>query len=490
MTTRTVPRIRFAGFLASLGLLLNAALGSVFAQTNSVTTAPPQSPSAGLLNDWLGRQSTEFDSWDAGGQLRARFEDKAHFAVPNLHDADFMRAGDGRNAYELMRERLHLGWLPCQCFEIYGEYQDSTSFNDDRQPSPDNDHFTLRQAWASLGNLKDFPLKAKVGRQELIYGDMRLIGIADWLNFGRTFDAAKMRYENSNLWVDAFVGQPVLPDIHGFDTSDSHDKFSAIYASTRTLIPVQETQLYFLARNTDPHPSYEAAEKLGPYPLASPRDIYTIGSRVQSLPGLLEGWDYGVEAAYQFGRFEASTTSPSLTQDAYAVHAAAGHTWSETYLTPRLGVEYNYGSGDSNSKDGQHGTFDNLFPSNHGLYGIMDFFSLQNMHDIRLAGSVKPLKQVTLNLDAHAFWLATTEDYFYTGPGAPRTTGGYGIHPGYDSFVGEDLDLVATHAITSYASLQAGYAHFFAGAYVKDSLAGHGGKADADFGYTQLTFNF
>jgi hypothetical protein len=331
---------------------------------------------------------------------------------------------------------------------------------------------------------------AKVGRQELIYGDQRLIGVADWLNFGRTYDAAKMRYQTSNLWVDAFVSQPVLPDLHGFDTSDSHDKLSGIYASTRALIPVQESQLYFLARNTDPHPAYEAAEKPVQFPLASPRDIYTIGARVRSLQDALGGWDYAMEAAYQFGRFEASTTSPSLTQDAYALHFVAGHTWSETALAPRLGVEYNYASGDSNPKDGQHGTFDNLFPSQHGLYGIMDFFSLQNIHDLRLASSVKLLQPLTVNLDAHAFWLATTGDYFYQANGAPRTTGGYGIHPGYGSFVGSELDLTATLAMTSYASVQGGYAHFFAGDYVKDSLAGHGGAADADYVYAQLTFNF
>jgi len=475
--------------VVALGLLLNATSGTVFGQTNSTTAVPP-APSPGLLNDWLRQQATGYNSWDIGGQVRARYEDKAYFAAPNRKNADFQHTGDYGNAYELMRERLHLGWLPCKWIEIYGELQDSTSFNDDRQPSPDNDHYSLRQAWVRLGNPEEFPLIAKVGRQELVYGEQRFIGVADWLNFGRTYDAAKMRYQTSNLWVDAFVSQPVLPDLRGFDTSDSHDKFTGLYASTMTLIPVQESQLYFLARNTDPHPAYEAAEKPAQYPLASPRDIYTIGARVKSLPGALDGWDYCAEAAYQFGRFEASTTSPSLTQDAYAVHAAGGHTWSETALSPRLGVEYNYGSGDSNSKDGQHGTFDNLFPSQHGLYGIMDFFSLQNIHDLHLASSVKLLKPLTVSLDGHAFWLATTGDYFYQANGAPRTTGGYGIHPTYGNFAGTELDLTATLMMTSYASAQGGYAHFFAGDYVKDSLAGHGGAADADYVYAQLTFNF
>jgi hypothetical protein len=52
------------------------------------------------------------------------------------------------------------------------------------------------------------------------------------------------------------------------------------------------------------------------------------------------------------------------------------------------------------------------------------------------------------------------------------------------------LDLVATWSFTSFASLQGGYAHFFAGDYVKDSLSAHGGATDADYIFGQLTFNF
>ena len=105
--------------VASLGLLLNATSGTVFAQTNSTTAVPP-APSPGLLNDWLRQQSTGFDSWDIGGQVRARYEDKSYFAVPNRKNADFQHTGDYGNAYELMRERVHLGWMPWEWFEVYG----------------------------------------------------------------------------------------------------------------------------------------------------------------------------------------------------------------------------------------------------------------------------------------------------------------------------------------------------------------------------------
>jgi hypothetical protein len=444
--------------------------------------------SAGLLNDWLREQSPAFGPWDVGGQIRARVEDKAFFAVANEKAVDFQHNGDSDNTYFLLRERVHLGYTPCSWFQVYGEMQDAGAYNDDRNPSPDTDHDGLRQAWVGLGNVLEFPLTLTAGRQELIYGDQRLIGTADWLNIGRTFDAVKLRYTAPAFRIDGFVSQPVIPDKYECDTSDSHDRFSGIYGSTKTLVPFQETQLYFLSRNVDQRPATEQSDKL--YPLASPRDIYTIGARVKSLPGAVGNWDYEAEAAGQLGRFKSSNTSPSLEQQAYAVHAAGGYTWTNAWGSPRLGLEYNYASGDSDAKDGTHGTFDNLYPSNHGLYGIMDFFSLQNLHDLRLASSVAPVKDLLVKLELHEFWLADTHDYFYQANGTPRTTRGYGINPSAESHVGAELDLTASYTITRYASVQGGYGHFFTGDYVKDSLASHGGAKDANYLYAQMYFNF
>ena len=141
------------------------------------------------------------------------------------------------------------------------------------------------------------------------------------------------------------------------------------------------------------------------------------------------------------------------------------------------GLDHNYASGDGNPNDRTHGTFDNLFPSNHGLYGIMDFFSWQNMQDVHLSGSFKPWSRLTLKLDGYAFWLATTQDYFYAGNGTPRKTGGYGLAPAAGNYVGSELDLLASYALSRYFSLQAGFGHFFTGDYPRASLANHGGSS-------------
>ena len=451
--------------------------------------APSPPPSTGLVNDWLRTQSPVFTNWDIGGQVRARFESKQGFAVAGAgpEAVDFAKDSPDNN-YWLLRETIHLGWQPNSWATLFVEGRDSSSWNDKRRPEPEQDLMDLRQAWMGLGDPKAFPITAKVGRQELIYGDERLIGTSDWNNLGRVFDAAKLRFENQDVWVDVFTSRVVLANDGQFNVSNDYDWFSGVYASTRTLIPKQETQLYFLARNTgldSPTATTGSPQAGGP----TARDIYTVGLRVQSLPKQFSGWDYDAELAGQFGSFLDTTLGERLDQESLAAHVAGGYTFEDTMMTPRVGVEYNYSSGDSDPSDGRHETFDNLFPTNHKSYGFMDFFSWQNMHDVRLNTSVRPCKGLTLTLDYHLFWLADTSDFFYTSNGTPRRTGGYGINQDADSFVGSEIDLVATYRIETFAVFQAGYGHFFTGDYVKDTLNGPGSK-DADWVYLQAALNF
>jgi hypothetical protein len=475
-----------------LALSGNAQLQQPTAVSGSIATPKP-ALSAGLLNDWLRDLSPSLEVLDLGGQLRARYEFKDNFAVPGLNPqaVDFRAEGGAENNYILLREKIHLGYTPATWITAYVEARNSSSHGDDRSPDPESDVFDLHQAYLRLGNPQEFPLSLKVGRQELIYGEERLIGAYDWNNIGRVFDAAKLRFENPALWVDAFVSRVIIPDDNNFNVANDYDFFSGVYASSTTLVPCQESQLYFLARNVGDQSPNAIGENLPPFMRgASPRDIYTIGARVKSLPGKLAGWDYDAEIAGQFGDFQFSPTSPELDQRAFAAHAAGGYTWVNAFGTPRLGLEYNFSTGDSDPNDKQHGTFDNLFPTNHKFYGFMDFFSWQNMHDLRLASSIRLVKNLTVTADFHAMWLADTHDFFYQVNGAPRTTGGYSIRPAAGNFVGTELDIIATYNLTTYASAQAGYGHYFVGDYLKDSLNPVGGAADANWVYVQLLVNF
>src|SRR5580658_11009983 len=126
----------------------------------------------------------------------------------------------------------------------------------------------------------------------------------------------------------------------------------------------------------------------------------------------------------------AAEAAPRLEQNAWAFILQGGYTWKDAPTTPRLALIVSAASGDKNSKDKDSETFQNLLPSNHGLYGMMDLSSLQNIVDYRLNFTAKPSSSTSLALDLHQQFLETTNDYWYNVAGVPRNTAGAAVGSG------------------------------------------------------------
>src|SRR5436190_11315795 len=471
----------------TIAIMFLRALASHGADAPGHSVIKQPSPSAGLLNDWLRSEYPFATNWDVGGQFRLRYEVRENAGA--FPSRDFIRRGQDNSNDELaFREKFHVGYSPQPWLTVYAESRGSRALFDKRDPSPDSDELDLHQGFLLVGDPQRFPVTLKVGRQELVYGDERFIGVSDWSNTGRVFDAAKVRFENSLFWVDAFVGRVIIPYDDHFNVANDYDFFSGIYASSRKAIPWQETELYFLARNvSDKSPNAIARGVGGP----GPRDIYTPGMRMRSLPGKLGGWEYGVEVAGQFGSINSGGTR--LDHVGLAGYALAGYTWSGAWGSPRLALDYTYGSGDSHPKDKSIETFDPLFGTNHRFYGLMDLFGPRNTHNPSASLTVKPWKQFSLRADYLLFWLADTHDSLYPESGAARSGNGYGRNPGFNSFVGSELDLIATYTPGPWGELQCGYGHFFVSDYIRqsvESVPANGGTVDANWVYVQLKLNF
>jgi hypothetical protein len=469
---------------------------------------PPPTPFPGFLNEALRKNDPYMTQWDFGGSVRSRYEVKDGYGIPGTPGSMDFRAenADVSNDYLLNRVRFRVGYTD-QWWSALAEGRSSFVFGDDRFAStapvarqgdgPESDTIDLHQAFVTVGNHKEFPLSAKVGRQELSYGEERLVGAFGWNNIGRVFDAAKVRWQNAWFGADFFTGRVVIPEDGTFNVNNDYEWFSGVYA-TSTKIPKHTLDAYFFARNAQPEAA--SAEPSPQAPQPSARDIYTVGARLKSKPGEFGPWDYLLDAAGQFGNFldtRAGAPPGRLDHEAFMVVAQGGYTLADTWATPRLGIEYAFGSGDSDPLDGRHGTFENLFPTNHKFYGYGDLVSLQNIHNVRLILQGKPHPRVSAAIEGHLFWLADTSDNFYNVGGGTRggvgaTPGtGFGVNPGYDSFVGSEIDFVVGWAATRFAQLEAGYAHFFHGEYIAQSLSAptHGAR-DADFFYLQVNMNF
>jgi Alginate export len=389
----------------------------------------------------------------------------------------------------LNRFRIGVAIKPVDWLKIYAQGQDSREAWADRPAIPGSmgaegdDQFDFRQGYLQLGPKW---VNAKLGRQELAYGDERLIGTNPWNNFGRTFDAAKLHYEHGKFSVDVFASTVVYILRDEFDYSDLFNGsethrdqvFSAIYGSTTAVDPLT-MDLYVLI--LDEHNPTVIVPGIT-YPgtsLSTPgtrTDFVTLGTRLKADPKKLNGWEFEGEFAFQTGQVS------DLDLTAFAAHIGGGYNFKCPW-TPRLFAEYNYASGDDDSTDGDIETFQNLFPSNHAYYGYMDLFSWQNMHNPELSLKVKPCKQVGLETNFHWFWLANTNDAWYRANGTTRVRP---ITPGAPNYVGSELDVLITCQPVKSLVFLVGYSHFFAGDYVSAT----GPSDDADFGYVQATINF
>ncbi len=530
--------------------LLSAAgigLAAVTSASAQYTPPPPTQPFAGFLNQELRATDPSWSKWDIGGQFRTRYESRENALIaPPFHDfkARVPAAGvlNGKgNDNRFLASKLLLraaytdtwwsGMIVGRSSFVSGDNRGSAP-NINLGSSPDSDGpAELHQANFTLGNHKEFPVSIKLGRQELSYGDERLVGAFAWNNIGRVFDGAKVRWQNKAFTAEAFATRLVVPDDNNFNMPSDYESFSGLHITTK-LVPKHTAELYFFSRNIDREnprqfggTTQAAGSAFSPAPFNfSGRDVYTVGNRWKSNPGELGKWDYSAEFNFQFGNYindrpdagaaltggagtqagkpaNGSATAPRLEHLAMAFTGMIGYTFTDVFAKPRVALEYNYASGDSDPNDGKHGTFDNLYPTNHKFYGYGDYMSWQNMHNLRLSLTAKPTKRWNVAAEGHLFWLADTSDVYYNVAGIPRAGipgslvtpnvgAGYRGVPGFSNSLGAEVNLVTGYALNKATTLEAGYSHYFVGKYQEQSLQNVGGAADASWFYLQAVVTF
>lgn len=513
---------------AAVSALVLAAAHACPAQSWDWGITSPVTPSpAGWFNDYLRQDDPYMNAWNLGVFYRARQEIKLNGGFTASGSlADFRTDVDNDNDYLLQKVMPRVGYTG-EWFEVFVQGRGSFATGDERsmsgngvltvdpvtgavltsgavgpEGSPEQDGpFDLQQAYINIGNHKEFPVSVKLGRQEFLFGEQRLVGALAWNNIGRQWDGVKARWQTEWFNAEVFGSFLVVPDDNNFNESNEHEGFSGVNITTK-LLPKTITELSFWARNVGVEAN-DGALGSTPVPFRPPeaQDIYTAGLYIKQSPADWQNLDFGLQLYGQFGNFRDFRTpaAPRQNHEAYAAVAAIGYTWKESSFSPRVGIEYSFGSGDDDPTDGEHNTFVHLYPTGHLFYGYADFSSLQNVHNVRLQSSMMLTPRIKLALEGHVRWMATVNDNFYNvgglprggitfqAPGARGTT--YGINPDAGSFLGSEVDFVMTWQMNRYTVFEAAYCHFFRGDYIKDSLA-RVGSQDADYVYLQAVFNF
>jgi hypothetical protein len=141
------------------------------------------------------------------GQVRTRTEYRngAGTLKPTANDASFFTSQRSRLTFNYKTSRIILQ-ASLQDVRVWG--QDASTIS-----NADGSRLGLHEAWAEiiLSNKKDTSFKkpaieyfaVKLGRQELVYDDVRLLGNLDWLQQARRHDAVVFKLLNKGLQLDA-----------------------------------------------------------------------------------------------------------------------------------------------------------------------------------------------------------------------------------------------------------------------------------------------
>ncbi len=453
---------------------------------------------------------------DFSGQYRVRGEIKN----PSNFTDHVSGSADGAEKSDLIEQRVRLTGVanPTSDVTVKVTIQDTRKWghNTHTTGGPSltdkaSNVLDLHESYVLVNDFLGLPVDLKVGRQELVYGDQRLVGSFGWSNNGRSFDAIKLTHKTDQFNLDLFFAKIDEGDTDTTGTtysangSDSDQDFYGLYATVNVNAnnTLDAYLLYLRDAGTTPMLTHPDA----PAVIIGSQELYTIGARLKGKLPMANPIDYTVELPYQFGSIngQASTLAgPDQDADikAWAFAAKAGITVNGG--NTRIGGEYDYATGDDrdttaagSTRDGDIETFTPLFPTQHGHYGMMDQNGWRNMNAWSINASHKVNPKLKVSAAYWSFEKAEGTDDRYTA-GHWLSDGiddnGTGTLTKNDDKIGSEIDLQAAYKYNSNVVIKAGYGHFFTDDVIekarKASATARDNSDDMDYGYLMLVANF
>lgn len=394
-----------------------------------------------------------------GGELRARYE--------SSRDPVFGLGSPRRNDYTLLRSfvfaELHLGPNAKAFIELASGFAPGWA---GEPPPTQKDQLDVLQAFGELSlPAGGGEIMLRAGRQEMSFGSSRLVSVRESPNIRRAFDGLRATWIGvGDARIDAFLVRPVAPQLGTFnDSNDRAQLFWGAYATAAIpALPSLKADLYYLGLERD-----EARFAQG----TAAERRHTLGAR---LFGKRDGFDWNVEAAFQFGSFGTAEIR------AWTVSANLGYTFADLPFSPRLGLNADAISGDGNLRENRLGTFNPLFPK-LPYFSEANLAAPANLLDLQPNLSLSLTPKLNVMLGWNPLWKQAEADAFYAPPLSPvrGTAGGTG------RFIGQQTSAAFEWSATEHLTIGGTYVHYTPGERLKQA----GGRA-GDFvaGWAQFTF--
>ncbi len=382
------------------------------------------------------------------GEMRPRTEYRN--GLKTLFNSD-----DDAAFFTSQRTRLNLNYSDVK-FKVGLSLQDVRTWGDVAQLNmSDNNKLMLHEAWGELLFTENFSLK--VGRQELVYDDSRILGNVGWAQQARSHDLALLKFktdEQGQLHIGLAYNNDmeVLKD-QLYTTSYKSMQFAWYHRNYDDF----NFSLLFLNNGLQ---RQDGAELKTYY-------SQTLGAHVNHKKDQL---GLTASAYLQTGK---DATDRDL--NAYLFSVGANYALTENFKG-NIGLEILSGT-DSNAT-GDNKSFTPLYGTNHKFNGHMDYFYVGNhTGNVGLVdafiGGVYSKDKITLGGTLHRF--ATHADLVVAGDKQ-------------DNYLGTELDLSFGYKYSKSVSFKLGYSQMFA----SDSMEVLKGVTDAEnapcWGWMMLVF--
>lgn len=407
------------------------------------------------------------------GRLDLSLEERLRYEYTDEFNVRGYGTGEG-DPLLLTRTRLSVDYKLPENLHAFICLQDARYFLSELEEGPrawSSSHYNpceLKQAYVEWRYILGSPFGVKVGRQAISYANNRVFGPGEWGNVGRYWwDAAKLTVSLDRVQIDILYGQRLMMEQSSWDDDHFPFRMSGIYARWQGLPLKLDT--FWLQR-------YSTHGTLTGEDPGSGRDRrHTVGAAWSGV--WCKQWDYAGTAAIQTGTYAHDDIR------AFGLNLQGGYTFDKPW-SPRLGVEYTYGSGDADPTDGVRETFDNVYGSVDTVYGRINFLAWMNLEDYQLTASVKPTKTTKLWVDYHVFRLAEAGDAWYWSSGAVARRDATGA-AGPD--LGQEIDLLFQWKVNKHLDWFCGYCYFFPGDFIRQT---QGPDDGADWFFNQVTLSF
>src|SRR5690606_13241023 len=252
--------------------------------------------------------------------------------------------------------------------------QDASSIN--RITTDTYDGLMVHEAWGELSLVdtgkvvKNFTIK--IGRQELVYDDVRLLGNLDWLQQARRHDAAVIKFEHNGL--TAHLGVAYNQNVERKSNQIYNGTPSGYPASTNGMASMYKAmQFLYVAKKhgfgnssfllfKDDFNKFSLGENGA---LQYERGVWSRYTMGGNLFGTLKSVSFSASAFYQGGKYREGTSLNEYLLSASALYAVS------TRVSIGPGVDITFGNNGSDpSKKFQR--FDPLYGTPHKFWGYMD----------------------------------------------------------------------------------------------------------------------